>query len=448
MNTQVRGFRRHYTLFVLFLISAVSLIDRQVMAVVIEPIKAEFHVSDTRIGLLTGLAFALVYCVFAIPLGRYADRAHRRNLIGWCCAFWSVMAMLCGFASNFWQLALARVGVAVGESGSGAASMSIIADLYPPHQRAKAISVFMLGAPIGALLGMSLGAYIAYYHGWREAFIWMAIPGIVAAVLLRLTATEPLRGLWENAQQARPALPHESVMQVMRVAWQSKTFVRIAVAGALLAFSSYAFSIWSTAFLVRSHGLSLKDAGIIMGLAAGPGAVIGSLSSGWLSSHLARCDSRWQLGVPIVGALLACPMAVAFALYPAGSPWSLGALQVPQAAIFMFAMSVFGMWWMAPSYTAIAQLVAPERRATMIALYNFGIMALGAGFGPLAVGALSDHLTPQLGGDALRWALVICASGYLLASGLLISVLRPYAVATGVSKVLPVLPAGKMRAAT
>ena len=356
--------------------------------------------------------------------------------------------MLCGFASNFWQLALARVGVAVGESGSGAASMSIIADLYPPHQRAKAISVFMLGAPIGALLGMSLGAYIAYYHGWREAFIWMAIPGIVAAVLLRLTATEPLRGLWENAQQARPALPHESVMQVMRVAWQSKTFVRIAVAGALLAFSSYAFSIWSTAFLVRSHGLSLKDAGIIMGLAAGPGAVIGSLSSGWLSSHLARCDSRWQLGVPIVGALLACPMAVAFALYPAGSPWSLGALQVPQAAIFMFAMSVFGMWWMAPSYTAIAQLVAPERRATMIALYNFGIMALGAGFGPLAVCALSDHLTLQLGGDALRWALVICASGYLLASGLLISVLRPYAIATEVSKVLPVLPAGKMRAAT
>ena len=448
MNTQVRGFRRHYTLFVLFLISAVSLIDRQVMGVVIEPIKAEFHVSDTRIGLLTGLAFALVYCVFAIPLGRYADRAHRRNLIGWCCAFWSVMAMLCGFASNFWQLALARVGVAVGESGSGAASMSIIADLYPPHQRAKAISVFMLGAPIGALLGMSLGAYIAYYHGWREAFIWMAIPGIVAAVLLRLTATEPLRGLWENAQQARPALPHESVMQVMRVAWQSKTFVRIAVAGALLAFSSYAFSIWSTAFLVRSHGLSLKDAGIIMGLAAGPGAVIGSLSSGWLSSYLAQRDSRWQLGVPIVGSLLACPMAVAFALYPAGNPWSLGALLVPQAAIFMFAMSVFGMWWMAPSYTAIAQLVAPERRATMIALYNFGIMALGAGFGPLAVGALSDHLTPQLGGDALRWALVICASGYLLASGLLISVLRPYAVATGVSKVLPVLPAGKMRAAT
>ena len=271
MNTQISGFRRHYTLFVLFLISAVSLIDRQVMGVVIEPIKAEFHVSDTQIGLLTGLAFALVYCLFAIPLGRFADRGHRRNLIGWCCAFWSVMAMLCGFASNFWTLALARIGVAVGESGSGAASMSMIADLYPPHQRSKAISVFMLGAPIGALLGMSLGAYIAYYHGWREAFIWMALPGIAAALLLRFTAAEPLRGLWEKAREARPAVPHESVMQVMRVAWASKTFVRIAIAGALLAFASYAFSIWSTAFLVRSHGLTLKDAGIIMGLAAGPG---------------------------------------------------------------------------------------------------------------------------------------------------------------------------------
>ena len=427
MNTQVSGFRRHYTLFVLFLISAVSLIDRQVMGVVIEPVKAEFQVSDTQIGLLTGLAFALIYCVFAIPLGRYADRGNRRNLIGWCCAFWSVMAMLCGFSGNFLSLALARIGVAVGESGSGAASMSMIVDLYPPQQRSKAISVFMLGAPIGALLGMSLGAWIAYYHGWREAFIWMAVPGIIAAVLLRFTATEPLRGLWEKASQSRPDLPHESLMQVMRAAWQCTTFVRIAMAGALLAFASYAFSIWSTAFLVRSHGLSLKDAGIIMGLAAGPGAIIGSLSSGWLSAGLARHDSRWQLGVPIIGALIACPMAIAFALYPAGNPWSLGALQVPQAAVFMFGMSVFGMWWMAPSYTAIAQLVAPERRATMIALYNFGIMALGAGFGPLAVGVLSDHLTPALGVDALRWSLVICASSYLLASGLLLSVLRPYA---------------------
>lgn len=424
MTTKHHGFRRHYTLFLLFLVSAVSLIDRQIMGIVIEPIKAEFNVSDTQIGLLTGLGFSLVYCLFAIPMGRYADRTNRRDLIGLCCAFWSAMTLLCGWVTGYWSLALARLGVAVGESGSGAASMSMIADLYPPHQRAKAISVYMLGAPIGALVGLSVGAWITYYYGWRDAFMWMAVPGLIAAVLLRLSTREPLRGTWEAAA-SHPA-HHESLWQVLRGAWACSPYVRIAIAGALLAFSSYAFSIWSTAFLVRSHGLTLKDAGAIMGLVAGPGAIIGSLSSGWLTSHLAQRDARWQLGIPIIGALLAFPLAAGFALYPAGEPWLLGSLKVPQAAACMFGMSVFGMWWMAPSYTAIAHLIAPRRRATLIAVFNFGIMALGAGFGPLVVGMLSDHLSTIAGADALRWALVICASGYLLASLVLLSVLKPY----------------------
>ena len=429
MTTHVHGFRRHYTLFLLFLISAVSLIDRQIMGIVIEPIKAEFNVSDTQIGLLTGLGFSLVYCLFAIPMGRVADHANRRNLIGWCCAFWSAMTLLCGSVTSYWGLALARLGVAVGESGSGAASMSIIADLYPPHQRAKAISVYMLGAPIGALVGLSIGAWITYYYGWRDAFAWMAVPGLFSAVLLRFSATEPLRGSWES-KAAAPAR-HESLWQVLRGAWLSGPYVRIAVAGALLAFSGYAFSIWSTPFLVRSHGLELKDAGAVMGLVAGPGAIIGSLSSGWLTAHLAQRDARWQLGIPIIGALLAFPLAAGFAMYPAGEPWMLGSLKVPQAAAFLFGMSVFGMWWMAPSYTAIARLVAPSRRATLIAVFNFGIMALGAGLGPLAVGILSDHLSLIAGADALRWALVLCASGYLLASLVLMSVLKPYVSVMG-----------------
>ncbi|MVV49951.1 MFS transporter [Pseudomonas sp. PB120] len=424
MTTKPHGFRRHYTLFLLFLVSAVSLIDRQIMGIVIEPIKAEFNVTDTQIGLLTGLGFSLVYCLFAIPMGRFADRTNRRDLIGLCCAFWSAMTLLCGWVTGYWTLALARLGVAVGESGSGAASMTMIADLYPPHQRAKAISVYMLGAPIGALVGLSVGAWITYYYGWRDAFMWMAIPGLIAAVLLRLTTQEPLRGTWEIP--ANNPVHHESLWQVLRGAWACNPYVRIAIAGALLAFSGYAFSIWSTTFLVRSHGLTLKDAGAIMGLVAGPGAIIGSLSSGWLTAHLAQRDTRWQLGIPIIGALLAFPLAIGFALCPAGDPWLLGSLKVPKAAAFMFGMSVFGMWWMAPSYTAIAHLIAPRRRATLIAVFNFGIMALGAGFGPLVVGMLSDHLSSLAGADALRWALVICASGYLLASLVLLSVLKPY----------------------
>jgi predicted MFS family arabinose efflux permease len=158
MNTRISGLRRHYTLLLFLCVSIINLIDRQMMGVVLEPVKKEFGVSDTAMGLLTGIAFALVYCVLAIPFGRYADRTNRRNFIGWCCGVWSVMTLLCGFATNYWQLASARVGVAVGEAVSASASLSVVADLYPPQQRARALSVYMLGSPIGALVGMSVGA--------------------------------------------------------------------------------------------------------------------------------------------------------------------------------------------------------------------------------------------------------------------------------------------------
>ena len=427
MNTPPGSFRRHYTLFLLFVVSAVSLIDRQIMGVVIEPIKQEFNATDTQMGLLTGLAFAVVYCVFSLGMGRYADRNNRRNLISACCAVWSVMTALCGMAGGYWTLALARLGVAVGESGSGAASMSMIADLYRPAQRAKAISVYMLAPPVGTLLGLSVGAWITYYYGWREAFLWMAVPGLVAAVLLRLSGSEPRRGHWEAFHDSGHEGQGESVWRVLGDACRSGPFMSIVVAGVLLAFAGYAFGIWSSAFLVRSHGLSIKDAGAVMGLAAGPGAIIGSLSSGWLTAHLARRDVRWQLGIPVIGSLLAMPLAIAAVLFPATDPWTLGSLVVPRATPFIFGMSVFGMWWMAPSYTAVAQMVTPGRRATLIAFYNFGIMALGAGLGPLVTGMLSDALTPSLGSDGLRWALVVSAGAYALAALLLLRTLGGYA---------------------
>lgn len=427
MNTPPGSFRRHYTLFLLFVVSAVSLIDRQIMGVVIEPIKQEFNATDTQMGLLTGLAFAVVYCVFSLGMGRYADRNNRRNLISACCAVWSVMTALCGMAGGYWTLALARLGVAVGESGSGAASMSMIADLYRPAQRAKAISVYMLAPPVGTLLGLSVGAWITYYYGWREAFLWMAVPGLVAAVLLRLSGSEPRRGHWEAFHDGGHEGQGESVWRLLGDACRSGPFMSIVVAGALLAFAGYAFGIWSSAFLVRSHGLSIKDAGAVMGLAAGPGAIIGSLSSGWLTAHLARRDVRWQLGIPVIGSLLAMPLAIAAVLFPATDPWTLGSLVVPRATPFIFGMSVFGMWWMAPSYTAVAQMVTPGRRATLIAFYNFGIMALGAGLGPLVTGMLSDALTPSLGSDGLRWALVVSAGAYALAALLLLRTLGGYA---------------------
>lgn len=427
MSTEVSGLRRHYTLLLLFCVYAISLIDRQIMGVLIEPIKREFGVSDMAMGLLTGLAFSLAYCIMGIPSGRYADRTNRRNFIGWCCGFWSAMTLVCGLVTNYWQLALARSGVAIGEAGGSGAAVSMITDLYPKKLRARMISIYMLGAPIGTLIGLSVGARIAYYHGWRSALIWTAVPGVIFALLVRLTATEPVRGRWDG-MVAQPIAKHaDSLRVVLRDAWRSRAFAGIVLSGALLSASGYAGSIWSTTFLVRTHGLSLKDAGLMIGLTAGPAAIVGSLLSGWLCDKLAQRDSRWQLGVPIVGAIVACLMAVCFVLYPTGHPWVLGSLVVPRAMVFIAGSSVFGMAWLAPSYAAISLLVPADRRATMIAIYNFGLLAVGAGIGPLGVGALSDALTPMLGVNALRWAMAVGSSGYLLGGIVLILVLKSYA---------------------
>ena len=185
------NWRRHYTLILLTFVYAMSLIDRQIMGVLIEPVKKEFMVSDTAMGLLTGLAFSVFYTALAVPMGRLADRSNRRNMVAWCCAAWSVMTGVCGLATSYWQLAAARVGVAVGESGGTAPSLSIIADHDPPQQRSRAMSVFMLGPPLGTLFGLGMGAWLAHQYGWRSAFLWMTIPGVLVAVLLRQGGTKP-----------------------------------------------------------------------------------------------------------------------------------------------------------------------------------------------------------------------------------------------------------------
>lgn len=434
MKPDATAMRRRYTLFLLFLVTVINMIDRQVMGVVIEPIKREFNVSDAAMGLLTGLAFSAVYCCCAIPIARHADRANRRNVIAMACTAWSVMTIVCSAVGGYWQLALARMGVAIGESGSNAPSMSMIADLYPPQRRAGAISVLMLANPVGTLVGMSVGAWLTYYYGWRATFLWLGLPGLAVALLLRATTHEPAR--IDFPGDAKPATSGASqpLGEVLRDILRSRTFVTIVLSGALLAFSGYAFGVWSTAFLVRSHGLTLRDAGTLMGLAAGPGAVIGSLTSGWLADRLARRDTRWQLGVPVVGALLTFPFALAFALLPAHAVWHAGGLAIPVVGLFILGMSVFGMWWMAPSYSAVTQLFPGDRRATVIAIYNFGILAVGAGLGPLAVGLLSDALAPHLGTAALGRALATASSVNVVAAVLLATALRSFAAA---------LPAGK-----
>ena len=435
----------HWALAVLTLVYAMNLIDRQIMGVLIEPVKQEFGASDTAMGFLTGLAFAAFYSALAIPFARYADRANRRNFVAWCCMGWSVMTGLCGMAMSFTQLALARMGVAVGEAGGSAPSLSMIADLYPRAQRSRAMSVYMLGPHLGTLFGLGAGAWIAHQYGWRTAFIVMAVPGILAALLLRWTCVEPLRGSLDTpapaagegqangpaavgtAPQCEPTQAKQPLKQVLLEVWRTPGFAWIAVAGMLFGLTGYGLGIWGTAFLVRTHDLNLRDAGILVGLTGGVAAIFGALLSGWLTDKLVARDARWQMGVPIVGTAIAIPLGLAYLLWPAGDFWQVGPLKVPVAMAFSLLFSVFAVWWTAPSYAAITTLVGAHRRATSVAVYNLGLTVCGIGLGPFSVGVLSDLLTSSFGTQSLRWALVILMGGFILAMFALILAARPYA---------------------
>lgn len=418
--------RRHWTLLMLLLVYAMSLIDRQIMGVLIEPVKHEFGVSDTAMGLLTGLAFALFYSVLAVPLGRYADKANRRNFVSMCCVAWSGMTVLCGMAGGYWQLMLARVGVAVGEAGGTAPSLSMISDLYPPQQRTRAMSVFMLGPHLGTLIGLGLGSWIAFHYGWRSAFIWMGLPGVAIALVLRFTGKEPQRGMFDTEATRQQAKPVSSIRQVVREAMANRAFLRISGAGMLLGFAGYGIGIWNTAFLVRSHGLTLQNAGLLVGVSGGIAAIIGALGSGWLCDRLARRNVRWHIGVPIVGTVISIPMGLAYLLYPAADPWHLGSMLIPKAMVFSLFFSIFAVWWTAPSYTALTAIIPSDRRATVLAIYNLGLTAIGGGLGPLTVGILSDSMTGTFGADALRWALAAMLLVFVLAVWVFALAIKPY----------------------
>ncbi|MFW0759021.1 spinster family MFS transporter [Pseudomonas sp. H11T01] len=414
--------RTHYALFVLASIYVFNYIDRQLMAILIEPVKLEFGISDTEIGLLSGVTFAVFYTVFGFPMGRLSDRIGRKPVIAFSCIAWSLMTMLCGMAGSFLNLVLARVGVAVGEAGGTAPSVAMVSDLYPANRRSTALAVLMLGSSLGAIVGLGLGGWIAQHHGWRYAFLLIGAPGAFLGLLLLLTVRAPQRVAPLGNVPAQQDGWLKTLVELLR----TPSFLWLVLTGGAAAIAGYAIGTWSPSFLIRSHGLNLQEAGFLVGVVGGTGATIGTLVCGMLTDRMARRDVGWQIGVPLLGTLISIPFALAYFLWPQGTAFHIGSIAVPQAFLFYSVFAFFGVWWATPCLSAITHLFPPTRLAQATAIFLMSMTLLGVGVGPLLVGMLSDFFVPTLGGESLRYALASSVSLLGLASVFLTLALPRY----------------------
>ena len=385
---------RRYVLFVLTGVYAFNFIDRQVLVILQEPIKADLGLSDTQLGLLTGLAFAALYVTLGLPIARYADKNNRKNVVSASLIVWSAMTALSGMAQNFTHLLLARIGVGVGEAGGSPPAHSIISDYYEPKKRATALSIYSTGVYIGIGLGFIIGGVIAKNYGWRTALLSLGIPGILYAVLVYFTVKEPIKGLTDNNVSTKKKLSFNEVVSTL---FKSKTFVFVAFASGFQAFGNYGIGNWLPPFLGRTHGMPLDKIGIILGLIAAIFGGLGTFAGGYLTDKFQNRGIKWYCWIPAI--------AIVINILPAAIAFFGGDLNL---VIGMVAISYFlGALYLGPSIAITHSLVPAEMRAFSSAVLFFILNAIGLGLGPLVIGMLSDYLEPTLGTDALRWAFTV-----------------------------------------
>jgi len=365
--------KTRWPIALLTLIYVLNFVDRQLVGILGQPMKAELGLSDRQLGLLSGVAFALFYTTLGLPIARIAERRNRVGVIAISLGLWSAMTALCGIARTASQLVLARLGVGLGEAGYGPSAQSLIADLVPPERRATALSLFSLGIPVGMMIGAIAGGWLAQSLGWRLAFVWLGMPGIALALLLVLVLREPPR--------PAPAAAHPSLIDVARTLWRAPGFAHIAAGASIACFAGYGLTSFAVPLLMRRYGLPIGEAASGFGLVAGVAIGLGIGSGGWLT------DRRRSAGRG--GRVAAAGTLVAGLVFPlvlgAGDArlLAIGAV-VPLASAHLY----FG-----PTYALTVNSADGRSRATAIAILLMAMNAIGLGLGPLAVGALSDAFT-------------------------------------------------------
>ena len=394
---------RHYALGILVVVYTFNFIDRQILSILLQPVKDDLGLSDTAMGMLTGFAFAAFYATLGIPIARFADRSNRRNLVAWALGIWSLMTALSGLAQNFWHLLAARIGVGIGEAGCSPPAHSMIADYYPADQRATALGIYSLGIPFGVMFGLFAGGWINEFFGWRAAFFVVGLPGILLALVVRFTLREPPRGMAEGRADSTD---QPSVGETLQYLWAKKSFRHMSFAAALTAFVGYGFITWAPSFLTRSFGMGTGEIGTWFGLILGIPGGIGIALGGYLADRFGARDPKWFLWTTAVALLICVPLN--FVVFMSTNSTT--------ALLAMILPVLLGNFYQATTFSQTQGISALRMRAVAAGILLFIINIIGLGLGPQLVGILSDVLNPDFGDESLRYALLICSLVYMWAA--------------------------------
>jgi predicted MFS family arabinose efflux permease len=383
---------RWYVLALLTSVYAVNIADRFMISTLIEPIKADLHLSDSAIGLLTGVALALFYVTAGLPLALVADRSNRRNLISASLVAWSLATAACGLIRTFGQFMIARILVGVGEAGGTPPSHSLVSDYFPPGRRALALSIYSIGASLGSMIGAASGT-ISEHWGWRAAFWVLGLPGVVLALLILGTVREPVRGRLDSPQRVREAVSFRSTLRYTR---QHPTLAHCLIGGSVFTLWSWGLMWWTPSYLIRSHHLTLGGAGGTLSLINGIGGTIALIATSLLMPFLERQGPR---AVPLFTA-----MVIAAGTIPSIMAFSTSSTSVAVTMLWIFiplSYCTFG-----PVFALVQNLVPAEMRAQAVALLLFFSNIANLVVAPQLVGIVSDALAPRFGAESLRLALL------------------------------------------
>lgn len=396
---------RYYVLIILTVVSMINIMDRLIMSILLEDIKAEFTMTDTQLGVLAGLAFALFYALMSIPIARWADVSNRKNILAAALIIWSGMTALCGTATGFVSLFLARLGVGIGEAGGSPPSYSIIADYFKPSERARAMGVYITGAVLGTGGGLIVGGLLGEWLGWRMTFFVLGVPGILLGILLYFTVKEPPRGRYDAGDDA--AKQATDLKRTLKSLAGNKVYVRVSVSFAMLTMVGYAMALWLAPILLRNFDVSLGEVGLYLGTTYIVGGIPGPLIGGYLTDYMVKLDARWRAWIPAI-----------FILSSVGTFWFCLSADTLWEFLGFFALTY--ALFMIPQGASLSMLQSSVGSGERALGTSFALLInsmVGLAIGPLLIGLLSDTLAPTYGAKSLNYALMtVCGTAAVIAA--------------------------------